>query len=456
MTIARQVTRTADALSRDEQGFSLVGIAVGVATLLGVAAFTVDMGYMYVLRNQLQTTADAAVGAATAFLPDADAARTEALNYVQANMPSSAHGAVLANSDFEVGNWNGASKVFTVNGLPANAVRATLRRDSANSNPVGTFFASVMGFESLSVGAQSIALQKIFTAPCLLALDPTSSDAFIVRSNAYVDIQGCGVTINSNSASALTMFSNASFHTAGTCIVGGYDGAGADYSPAPATSCDPMPDPLAGKPLPPTTPAAAPPPNGSGCNFVNKTVPVNTTATLTPGVYCGGINMRSNTVVTMQPGIYVIKDGPFHTDSNTVVSGAGILIYLTGSGAIIDLNSNSIVDLKAHANSATPVIGTYAGILIFQNPAFGGTHRINSNSNKLFEGVIYLPQGDILVDSNSVIASTAPCTMLIARRFRFDSNAGVEGVFDLNPNTTTCSVPIPDGLQTTTTSALVR
>jgi hypothetical protein len=64
--------------------------------------------------------------------------------------------------------------------------------------------------------------------------------------------------------------------------------------------------------------------------------------------------------------------------------------------------------------------------------------------------------GNILVDSNSVIASTAPCTMLIMSTIRFDSNAGITGSFDLNPNSTTCSIPIPDGLQSTTTSALVH
>jgi hypothetical protein len=154
--------------------------------------------------------------------------------------------------------------------------------------------------------------------------------------------------------------------------------------------------------------------------------------------------------MTMQPGTYVIKDGPFHLDSNTDISGTGILIYLTGTGAVLDFDSNAVVTLTGQSS------GTYAGILIYQNPAYGGTHRINSNSNKLFEGVIYLPSGNVLVDSNGVIASTAPCTMLIANTFQFDSNAGITGVFDLNPNTTTCSIPIPEGLQSTTTSALVK
>jgi hypothetical protein len=434
----------------------MIASAFGIVAVAGVAALAVDMGYAYVLRTQLQTTVDSAVAAAVIELPDGSAALTRAQNYVQQNMPSSEHGAVLASADFEVGYWNGTSKVFTANATPTNAVRATVRRDASSGNPMRTFFASVMQIDTVDIRAQSIALQHQYTAPCMVALSPTSSEAFNVRSNAFIDLSGCGVTINSNNASALTMWANASFHTGGTCIVGGFDGASTDYSPAPVTSCDPWQDPLASLPLPPTTPAASPTPDANGCNYVNKHINQNESTpmspvVLTPGVYCGGIYVESNNNgMTMQPGTYVIKDGPFHLDANTDISGTGILIYLTGTGAVLDFDSNAVVTLVG------PSSGTYAGILIYQNPAYGGTHRINSNSNKLFEGVIYLPSGDVLVDSNGVIASTAPCTMLIANTFQFDSNAGITGVFDLNPNTTTCSIPIPEGLQSTTTSALVK
>jgi hypothetical protein len=437
-------------LRKDERGVTIAWAALGIGSLLGIAALTIDMGYMYVLRNQMQTTVDAAVSAGVVQLPDANAARTAAQNYVEQNMPSSAHGTVMATADFQVGNWNGVTKVFTVNGLPTNAVRATARRDTTNSNATRTFFASILGDDSVNIATQATAVQKVFVAPCLLALDPASDVAFTLDSNAIVDLTGCGVTINSTNASALTTRSNAEMAANNICVAGGYEQLGnSTITPTPYTGCDPLPDPLAGLALP----------SVGACNHVNMNIGNNSTVVLNPGVYCGGIDMDSNAVATLNPGIYVMKDGPLHTDSNTVLSGDGVLIFLTGTGtnpnvgnlgAVLDLDSNSIVDLKAAAS------GTYGGVVVYQNPAIGGTHRINSNSNKIFEGVIYLPQGDILVDSNGVIASTAPCTMLIARRFHFDSNAGIEGVFDLNPNTTTCSVAIPEGLQSGTTSTLVR
>jgi Flp pilus assembly protein TadG len=436
-------------LRKDERGVTIVWAALGIASLLGVAALTVDMGYMYVLRNQMQTTVDTAVNAAVVQLPDANAARTAALNYVEQNMPASAHGTVLTNTDFEVGNWNGVTKVFTLNGLPTNAVRATARRDTTNSNAARTFFASILGDDLVSIATQAIAVQKVFVAPCLLALDPSSDVAFTLDSNAIVDLTGCGVTINSTNASALTTRSNAEMAANNICIAGGYEQIGnSTITPTPYTGCDPLPDPLAGLPLPTV----------GACNYTNASY-TSPGPNLNPGVYCGGIDFNSNTVRVLNPGIYIMKDGPFHTDSNTVISGTGVMIFLTGTGtnpnienlgAVLDLDSNSTVNLTA------PAEGTYGGILVFQNPAIGGTHRINSNSNKVFEGVIYIPNGDVLVDSNGVIASTAPCTMLIARRFHFDSNAGIEGVFDLNPNTTTCSVAIPEGLQSGSTATLVR
>ena len=52
-------------LLRNQRGVSAVIIALLLVVLLGMAALAVDLGYLYVTRNELQNVADAAALAAT-------------------------------------------------------------------------------------------------------------------------------------------------------------------------------------------------------------------------------------------------------------------------------------------------------------------------------------------------------------------------------------------------------
>jgi uncharacterized membrane protein len=164
--------------------------AIGIVALVGMAALSIDMGYMYVLKGQLQTTADAAASAAARELPNSTSARNAALALVTANMPTAAHGNVVTTSDIEIGNWNTGTKTFTVGGTPTNAVRVTAHRDNANANSAKTFFATILGVNDVSINSASIAVQGDSTgAPCLISLDTAATpQAFNMASNARINL----------------------------------------------------------------------------------------------------------------------------------------------------------------------------------------------------------------------------------------------------------------------------
>jgi len=63
--------------------------------LLGVVALTIDMGYLWVLRDRLQSTADAAALAGASQLPVELDAKSTAVNYARKNLLPEAHGEVL-------------------------------------------------------------------------------------------------------------------------------------------------------------------------------------------------------------------------------------------------------------------------------------------------------------------------------------------------------------------------
>ncbi len=139
--------------------------------LLGMAALAVDMGFLWVLRDRLQATADAsALAGASQLTPTPDAAdaavvKAEAVAYAQKNLPPGGHGTALAEPDVVLGHWDGDTRTFTTNatgtaapaGETTTAVKVTTRRAQANGNPAQLFFARVLGIRTADVVTEAIA-----------------------------------------------------------------------------------------------------------------------------------------------------------------------------------------------------------------------------------------------------------------------------------------------------------
>jgi Flp pilus assembly protein TadG len=137
-------------------GTILIKSAFALTMVLGLSGLAIDGGYLYFVRAQLQATADAAALAAAFDLPDPVVAKAKAQAYVEKNMPAAKHGSVVGTNDVQVGNWNAATKTFTV-GAPYSAVRVIARRASSNGNAVDLFFMRALGISTSNVVADAIA-----------------------------------------------------------------------------------------------------------------------------------------------------------------------------------------------------------------------------------------------------------------------------------------------------------
>jgi Flp pilus assembly protein TadG len=157
MPASRWIAKRLKGFLKDQSGSSYIILAFGVAMIFGVAGLAVDMGYAYMLRQRLQTAADAAALAASAQLSSSSSIVTIAREYAAKNMPTEQHGAVLAASDVQSGSWDPGSRTFTPGGAPLNAVKVTVRRSATNNNSVPTFFARVLGFGSVDVVTSAVA-----------------------------------------------------------------------------------------------------------------------------------------------------------------------------------------------------------------------------------------------------------------------------------------------------------
>lgn len=169
------IRRVAGAVSRrveSEKGATLVMTAILLIPLLAVAALAIDLGNAYWSQAELQAAADSAVLAATAELPDMDAAQAQALSYAQANTGGA--DSAVGPGDVLIGFWDADTRTFYPNQLPLNAVRVTASRTEGHGNAVPTYFASVIGIDALDITAQATAARDV-VADVVIVQDITVS-----------------------------------------------------------------------------------------------------------------------------------------------------------------------------------------------------------------------------------------------------------------------------------------
>src|SRR5205085_3981747 len=116
-------------------------------------------------------------------------------------------------------------------------------------------------------------------------------------------LRAAGDISNKTGSSSVYVGGTSKLTTAGTCMVGSANLASlGSAAPAPKT-CAALSDPMA---------TWTPPSTSWSCDYNNFKKTANAaskTITLTPGVYCGGLKANGFDTVTLQPGIYFIKDG---------------------------------------------------------------------------------------------------------------------------------------------------
>jgi hypothetical protein len=168
--------------------------------------------------------------------------------------------------------------------------------------------------------------------PCVLSLEENDSDAIKVN-NGSLFANACDVQINSSDAAALNVFKNGSVEADEINIVGNYVEDGY-ISSVPNTGMGAAKDPLSGLP----TPAA------SGC--LETDLAFNSGShTLSPGTYCGGIQLSGSADVTLQPGTYVIQGGTLQmSGNNTSLEGDGVTLY-TDADSEIRFQDQGEIDL---------------------------------------------------------------------------------------------------------------
>lgn len=408
-------------LVRDDAGATAIITGLVMVMLMGFAGLAVEVGLWYGERRSAQTAADAAaLGAAYKIYESGtnDAGEIEAMEddlVARAEADSARNG--YTNGEEGV--------VLTLNNAPASGPNAgnDLAVETYVTKPRNTMMSSLFLGDSVSISTRAVAVVNESGPFCVLALDPTAGSALRFGGTANLDMEECGIIVNSSASNAMNLIGGAIVGATYADIVGNYTKSSNSTldleEGAPNTGVEELPDPYGHLSVP----------TGSGC--IAGTPPQykvnnNQTATINPGRYCGGIKVNAGATLTMNPGNYVLVGGSFDVAGTATVTGTGVTIFLTGSGsdyAQVTVNGGATVNLSA------PTTGDYKGIAFFQDRsapiiATGAPNKFNGGGTMNISGALYFPRQMIQYSGGN--STGTGCMRMIGYQLEFIGTSNVE------------------------------
>jgi Flp pilus assembly protein TadG len=349
--------------------------AVAALPIVGAIGTAVDYSQVSDIKSRLQTSLDVALLAGS-------------------TQPSAQQ--VSTASAVFTGNYSGKYGTIATAAFAQNANGSL--SGTANSS-VKTSFLGVFGVPSIAVSATGTATTATAAAQtrsnvCILLVNTLKSQALLVNSGAKVTGPNCEIDVLSTQSPA-AMF-NDTLNVQNICIKGSTIVKNGAANPPATTSCAAISDPFAST-LPTVT-------VGSTCDFTNQVYPQNnaTSVTLNPGTYCGSTNFNGSGTLTLNPGLYVIKNGAMIFNSGWIITGTGVTFYLVDQNATITFNGG------VNANLSAPTSGTYANILMFEPAGLSNSNLpINGSSGDSFSGLFYLPSRDVTINSVSNVTANS-------------------------------------------------
>jgi Flp pilus assembly protein TadG len=464
----RSARLTWQRLLKDERG-SILAVFAAIPVVAGTVAVGVETGQLYRTKRQMQGAADAAAlaGAINKVNGGSNATAAAAAQYeaqrngfqngvggvtVTVNTPPQSGSNVSTTNAVEVIVSKPGSFVLAkaLSSALGNSFTMTSRSVAAQSSTTTTTTTttSVSSLDGCLVALTTAAEQGVsftnfnnFTSDCVIYSNGTSTGTTSSTASIYM--------ANFNTATLKSVYTRGSFTTASSNHV--YVTNAAQQNQA-TSIVDPY--------------ASLPTPSPGTCSYNNYNMSSMSSLTLSPGTYCGGLQVSSINNVYFTPGIYYIANGDLYISSvnnvtcPTCTTNNGIAFVLTQTtgnnsdigGVRISSDNNISLNASSASQSSPPL---YAGVLFYQdrrvpNGTMSSTSKIftiSSLNTVTLTGAIYFPNNRIDISSiNNASLANNGCTVWIGRYIKFSSynNNYVAGCSAIGVT--------PPGIITTTTT----
>jgi Flp pilus assembly protein TadG len=390
--------------ARDESGSYAILVALLMPVLIGGAALGTEVGLWLYDRDSLQGAADSSAisGAVAYYGGESDSAiqtETAGIAATYGIVANASQGiTITVNRPPKSGN-------YTTTG---GAVEVIIQR------PQSRFFTAYWFSGSFNIAARAVALAN-GGAGCTLSLDKNAAAATKVQGNAKINLIGCDLYDNSSDPTALSVNGSASVSAQAVDVVGGsLNGTtGITTQQGLYTGAPPATDPYANVTVP----------KFSGCTQTNYSANSKNPITLSPGVYCGGINLNASANVTLNPGIYYLDQGSLSVNGNATLTGTGVTLVFTSSTG--SNYATATINGGATVNLTPPLSGPTQGIVMYGDPNMpvGTSFKFNGGASQTLTGAIYIPKGAI--DFAGGANTATGCTQIIGDTLNFTGNTNL-------------------------------
>jgi hypothetical protein len=391
-------------LKKNQDGNVTMILSLVAVPLIAITGLAIDMGRITEARSSLQQVADGAALAA-AVAKGSDAKRREIGEaFVASNLPD-LYG-VTAVPTVEVDGDNVSVEIEAV----VDGTLLALAFPSAGANvDADNIDEKAVELPNVAFGLQAAALAEEGESGtrCLIALNPSITNAIYIRGTGDFIADECEVHANSSDAGAIHLQGNAEATADGFTAVGNWKQTGGAgwFSETPVGGKDFVNDPYSiGVSDPGGTAATAnvKKQNGnvslSAAKYSNITVGAQGTATFTPGVH------------------YIT--GTISLGSQATLTGTNVTLVLLGNNAKIDMNSGATLKLQA------PSTGSYPGFAIIgdKSATTVQTNTVQGGAGSYIRGIVYTPKHKLYITGNGNFNASSTFSPMIVDNIEIGGN----------------------------------
>jgi Flp pilus assembly protein TadG len=395
---------------RTRRGAVLVLAAVVLVIVFALTALTVDVGYLGLVKCQLQCAADAAALAGALHVgEDAAAAESDAVTTGAANTVARTSVVLEPESDLEFGRWDEATRtlhpVASGDDPNANAVCATCRLNESRGSSVKLFFAPLLGINQTNLTATAIAMVERHLCGPLVGIDSVT-----LRGNPRTD----SYRSSEGPYNALTARNNGSVCSNGPILVVGSAEVNGNANPGPGFQTTLIGNAMVrGNTTPRTRLLEMPPVVPGDAEFVNDNEYIPSlpakgkSPSKNPIDAAGDLRLSGHVTLELPPGTYYLRDLSLSGQATLSIYGP-TLIYVTGS--LDTAGGRMINDTEIPSNLKILMTGE--------------TARIIGNTD--FHAVLYAPHTDVTITGTGSLYGA-----VVARNLKLQGTGSVHYDEDL-------------------------
>ncbi|HLH18254.1 MAG TPA: pilus assembly protein TadG-related protein [Bryobacteraceae bacterium] len=430
---------------RSTRGQAAIMVSLSLVVTLGLLGMVVDVGWMYWRKEAAFTAAQAAAIGAVMQAKTVNSGSTFTCNspsQIWCGSTATACSTSPTNSTtLGTACLYAKQNGFTASGRQNVLVSAGNGTAPTVPNVASSYYVTVQVTEQIPLTFLAVIANGYFgtvaarsTAEvinqggggCIYVLDPSGAAALNVSNGVRVSSQ-CGYYVDSSSSSALSVTGGANLTATNGSSIMVHGGAvvnnGATTSPAPTTGAPVAADPFLSRPVPWSSSASSRTYqcdytgcDHTTCDHTNYTWSSWTSQlTLSPGVYCGGIQIGNVNSVVFNPGVYILNGGGMNLGGlggiPGGVTGSNVLFFDTGTNSTykgITLGNGISFTFSA------PTTGSLAGILFYQDPgitaptlgASAVTSYFNGGSSFSLQGSLYFPNTTVNFSNGTSTTAT--------------------------------------------------